>query len=1099
MGEDDDDVLEQARRLPFLERATHKNWKVRDAAFQEVAGKFERASEDDKIFNECSGGLFPKAIKDSNAAAQLSVLGAVVKFAEFGPDEIVRGIAAFCSKSIATNAFAGRPINRKRANDVLLAFVYADCGEITIDALANTGYIHKNPKVIAASVDATKESLDLFGAKELPIQIIVKSLPGLLEHGNANVRSSAKALTAELFHWLGSNLQSGLKGIKDATLKEIEVLKVESAERGPARAARVTKRIERLHAESPVGGSKVDEEGQDGEEGVVTDSSTMELDLREEVNLVGRMETMKVEVEDGVEKDWWTAIQSSKWSVRKSALGAVSSELDERRLASAEGLEGLLTKLRQVIAKDGNVVVVASASLTVAALAKSLGTKFPAAAGKGLTGLLLTKLKERNRTLADGIHTALSALHAERCIVLKDVVEELNTVMEGKVPKAKVETLTWLKHCLDVRASSAVDAVKEIGTMLTKRCEDSSGDVREIALQCLAVCVVRYGDRAVKPFLNKLDKIRTDKIVEYVAEKRKTEEASKTTTTKTKMEEKPLMTAPAPTMTTTTNLKKMSPVRRTLPVEEAELPDAVAVVDTLSGCDDDPSERNPAVVALPILSEDDITTGASSMFSNVCVADLGAKSAAARKAVVEEMAEVIGKHESLSLREIAVVLELLRAHIGLRDGTFSVLNAKFELVGVAMSRTDYKTIGGECVGLAVEEILDKLGDFKSGKVAENVMKKVVVYTGPKLVFDACVEMSKSTRNPKTICGLCEFISVLIVDFYDRTLLEDVDAVLGVVKIATSNGASAVRNAGASLAAAYDLRTGKNRMSAELKHDEKATASYEIAKAKQEGSIGMVSSVTEGKSEYRGTHDEKTSKGSLVAEVVTTTPHKVPTLAACTPTARSVKKALPQAPTAGTETDRPQRTPATTSRKTPAVSSTEKKQLIKSQSTPATDQRRNGEETFETYHAPSPVPAAQSHSTLSEAENENENPPHETNPLDALIRSVRSGGADTSREFGLFQLTSMVKANTVPPGDLQAIVDLATEKFTDAISDVRHAAFDLLATCIVVYGFESEKAMSALFQALVKKQTNQAATSCLSKMTVTVQGVELVHRYGGREG
>lgn len=48
-----EDVLTEAAKLPLDERATHANWKVRSAAFEEIKQGVERVfSEDDPVLSE---------------------------------------------------------------------------------------------------------------------------------------------------------------------------------------------------------------------------------------------------------------------------------------------------------------------------------------------------------------------------------------------------------------------------------------------------------------------------------------------------------------------------------------------------------------------------------------------------------------------------------------------------------------------------------------------------------------------------------------------------------------------------------------------------------------------------------------------------------------------------------------------------------------------------------------------------------------------------------------------------------------------------------------------------------------------------------------
>ena len=60
MAEDNDAVLEAAKALPFAERATHKSWFVRAAAYDDIASGCRKAPESsDPLFAEVGETLCP--------------------------------------------------------------------------------------------------------------------------------------------------------------------------------------------------------------------------------------------------------------------------------------------------------------------------------------------------------------------------------------------------------------------------------------------------------------------------------------------------------------------------------------------------------------------------------------------------------------------------------------------------------------------------------------------------------------------------------------------------------------------------------------------------------------------------------------------------------------------------------------------------------------------------------------------------------------------------------------------------------------------------------------------------------------------------------
>jgi hypothetical protein len=53
MAEEEENILAEARKLPFIERVAHKNWKARSEAYEGMRAACERAqSDEDDCFAE---------------------------------------------------------------------------------------------------------------------------------------------------------------------------------------------------------------------------------------------------------------------------------------------------------------------------------------------------------------------------------------------------------------------------------------------------------------------------------------------------------------------------------------------------------------------------------------------------------------------------------------------------------------------------------------------------------------------------------------------------------------------------------------------------------------------------------------------------------------------------------------------------------------------------------------------------------------------------------------------------------------------------------------------------------------------------------------
>ena len=81
------------------------------------------------------------------------------------------------------------------------------------------GFKHKQPKIVAACAEGLCTALKQFGAKVINVKLLVKALPPLFDHRDKGVRAAAKALTVEMYRWLGAALKPTLEG----SLKPVQV------------------------------------------------------------------------------------------------------------------------------------------------------------------------------------------------------------------------------------------------------------------------------------------------------------------------------------------------------------------------------------------------------------------------------------------------------------------------------------------------------------------------------------------------------------------------------------------------------------------------------------------------------------------------------------------------------------------------------------------------------------------------------------------------------------------------------------------------------------------------------------------------------------
>lgn len=231
MAEDDSEW----KKLPVDERCVHKVWKARVDGYEEAAKLFRTI--DDEKSPEWSKfiGLIKKFVVDSNAVAQEKGLDAALLFVENCGHagkvvgEVISGIVTKCLG-------APKAKTRELGMQIALMFVEIERHEAAIDELVK-GFDQKNPKIVANCIVTVNQALREFGAKVVSVKPLVKKIPTLLSDRDKTVRDEAKALTIEIFRWIGPAFKTQIQSVPQVMLTELdaEFDKVKSDKPQPTR------------------------------------------------------------------------------------------------------------------------------------------------------------------------------------------------------------------------------------------------------------------------------------------------------------------------------------------------------------------------------------------------------------------------------------------------------------------------------------------------------------------------------------------------------------------------------------------------------------------------------------------------------------------------------------------------------------------------------------------------------------------------------------------------------------------------------------------------------------------------------------------------
>ncbi|KAL7813632.1 ARM repeat-containing protein [Trichoderma aethiopicum] len=496
------DQEEDLSSLPLPDRFSHKNWKVRKQAYEDVAKQFAKSpDESDPCFRPFLNdpGLWKSAVADSNVAAQQEAIAALCEFLKYGGRDCAlrtRGVAItpIVEKCLSST----RPAIKQNSLEALLLFIELDTAAPVVEEVL-PGLGNKVPKNVAATLNALTQIVHNYGCKIVDPKPILKALPKAFGAADKNVRAEATGLAVELYRWLREAMKPMFWGdLKPTQQTDLEAQFEKVKAEGTPKQERLL-RSQQEQAESGGGGG-----GEDGEEG-----EEEEADEPAEIDAFALAEPE--DVLKKVPPNFSESLASSKWKDRKEAVEALYAVVNVPRIKDGDFNE-IVRGLAKCM-KDANVAVVTQAAQCIEALAKGLRQGF----GKHRATVMqpiMERLKEKKATVADALGAALDATF--EATSLSDCLEDIFAFLGNKNPQVKEGTMKFLIRCL--RTTREVPTKPEIAQICEagkKLLSESSPALRDGGAEILGTVMKIIGERAMTPNLEGLDDIRKTKIKEY--------------------------------------------------------------------------------------------------------------------------------------------------------------------------------------------------------------------------------------------------------------------------------------------------------------------------------------------------------------------------------------------------------------------------------------------------------------------------------------------------------------------------------------------------------------------------------------------------------
>ncbi|XP_018326942.1 protein mini spindles isoform X2 [Agrilus planipennis] len=739
------------KKLPIEDRCVHKSWKARINGYEEVTKLFKQIDDEKSPEFAKYLGLIKKFVTDSNAASQEKGLEAtlayVENYAHAGKTvgEVMSGVVTKC--------MAAQKIKTKElALQVTLMFVEIEKQEAVVEELIK-GTEQKNPKIVAACVNALTVSLREFGSKVINVKPAIKKIPTLFADRDKNVRDEAKGMVVEIYRWIGPALKSQLTGLQAVQITELEAefTKIEGQKVSPTRYLRSQQEKQSKLAAEAV--EDDDEEPQDETNAAVPIDA---YDLADPVDILSKLP-----------KNFYEQLESKKWQERKEMLELLENLLKTPKLENGD-YGDLVRSLKKIVQKDSNVVVVTVGTKCLGGLANGLKKRFQTYAGVCLPALL-EKFKEKKQTVVVAIREAVDAIYLSTTIeaIFEDVIEILN----NKNPAVKSETALFLARAFAKTQPTALNKklLKAYSSGLIKNINEPDPTVRDSSAEALGILMKLVGEKALGPFLTELEKDNlkmmkikefSDKAVILVKTPAVKKGRAATAPPKISGSNESNKTVPKKSVQTTQKSSSSVPSSGTATIVKTKKRVASAVCSGTTTIIKSKGKATPERARENEISEEEAVEISTDLLTDEIMNGLIDTNWKIRLGAIENMANKIQMMESAEVPTQAFV-KVIKRKPGLKDTNFQVLKARLDIIKYLAENCKFSTTTGNA---CISEIADKLGDSKNGTTAAETLTAIAEATKLEFVAENVMDFAFSQKSPKVMQESLAWLSGAIKEF-----------------------------------------------------------------------------------------------------------------------------------------------------------------------------------------------------------------------------------------------------------------------------------------------------------------------------------------------
>jgi cytoskeleton-associated protein 5 len=126
---------------------------------------------------------------------------------------------------------------------------------------------------------------------------------------------------------------------------------------------------------------------------------------------------------------------------------------------------------------------------------------------------LVDKLKERKPQVLEQLFSAADVIFS--VTPFEEVVEDISNGAKHKNPQVRAQCIKLLTSCLTkIRQPPGKGEIKALAELMLKTIDDADGATREFSAEGLGTLTKVVGEKAMAPFTEKLDDIKTAKVKE---------------------------------------------------------------------------------------------------------------------------------------------------------------------------------------------------------------------------------------------------------------------------------------------------------------------------------------------------------------------------------------------------------------------------------------------------------------------------------------------------------------------------------------------------------------------------------------------------------